>query len=155
VASFRSTLEEALNADLLLFVVDASDPTFRGQLEVTREVLGEIGALEIPSRLVLNKQDRLSAEEVRSLRAEYPDAIFLSTRSQEDLASLRETLLVFFEKDMNEAKLLIPYNVQGAIGEIRRGMRVLEESYDERGVTLRVRARPEDLARVRDRFKLA
>ena len=44
--------------------------------------------------------------------------------------------------------------MQGAVGEIRRGMRVLEETYDERGVTLRVRARSEELARVRDRFKL-
>ena len=55
VASFRSTLEEALNADLLLFVVDSADPTFRQQLEVTRQVLGEIGALGIPSLLLLNK----------------------------------------------------------------------------------------------------
>ncbi len=154
VASFRSTLEEALNADLLLFVVDAADPTFRQQLEVTREVLGEIGALEIPSRLVLNKRDRLAADEAAALRAEYPEAIQLSTRDPADLAALRETLLEFFEKDMQEARLRVPYDVQGAIGEIRRAMRVLEETYDEQGVTLRVRAREADLTRVRDRFKL-
>jgi len=154
IASFRSTLEEALNSDLLFFVVDASDPTFRQQLEVTREVLGEIGALEIPSRLLLNKRDRLSAKECEALRQEFPEAIQLSTRDQADLAALRETLLVFFEKDMQEARLLVPYTIQGAIGEIRRAMRVLEESYNEVGVTLRVRAREEDLARVRDRFKL-
>ncbi len=154
VASFHSTLEEALNADLLLFVVDASDPTFRSQLEVTREVLGEIGALELPSRIILNKRDRLSEEDIEHLRTEFPSAIFLSTRNSDDLRSLREALIRFFEKDMQEARLVVPYQVQGAIGEIRRVMRVLEETYDERGVTLSVRAREEDLARVRERFKL-
>jgi len=154
VASFHSTLEEALNADLLLFVVDASDPTFRSQLEVTRTVLGEIGALKLPSKIILNKRDRLSAGEIERLRSEYPAAIFLSTRNPDDLRSLRETLLQFFEKDMQEAQLVVPYQVQGAIGEIRRVMRVIEETYDERGVTLSVRARAEDLLRVRERFKL-
>lgn len=154
VASFRSTLEEALNADLLLFVVDAADPTFRSQLEVTQKVLREIGAMDIPSRLILNKRDRLNAEEMATLKAEYPDAIMISTRNKEDLAALREHMLGFFEKDMTEAKLEVPYSVQGAIGEIRRVMRVLEESYNERGVVLRVKAPAQDLARVRERYGL-
>ncbi|MFN7146690.1 MAG: GTPase HflX, partial [Myxococcota bacterium] len=72
VASFRSTLDEALEASLLLHVVDASDPTFRQQYEVTREVLAEIGADEVPSRLVLNKIDRMDAEGREALRVEYP-----------------------------------------------------------------------------------
>lgn len=154
VASFHSTLEEALNADLLLFVVDASDPTFRSQLEVTRSVLNEIGALEVPSKIVLNKRDRLSTEDVARLREEYPDAIFLSTRNKDDLKRLRELLLANFEQDMQETKLIVPYQIQGAIGEIRRVMRVLDETYDGQGVTLKVRARAEDLARVKEKFKL-
>ncbi len=155
VASFRSTLEEALNADLLLFLVDSSDPTFRQQLEVTRQVLGEIGALDIPSLLILNKQDRLQDAEKKTLKQEFPDAVLLSTRDKTDLADLRETLLRFFEKDMAEVDLAVPYTVQGAIGEIRRVMRVIDEKYDENGVILRVRSRPEDLARVKERFKLS
>src|SRR5277367_5949744 len=59
VASFRSTLDEALEASLLLYVVDASDPTHESELEVTRAVLHEIGADEGPSLLVLNKIDRV------------------------------------------------------------------------------------------------
>jgi GTP-binding protein HflX len=54
VASFKSTLDEALEASLLLFVVDASDPTYQAQLEVSRTVLREIGADVVPSRLLLN-----------------------------------------------------------------------------------------------------
>lgn len=154
VASFHSTLEEALNAGLLLYVVDAADPTFREQLEVTRQVLGEIGATELPGKLLLNKRDRLSAVEEQALRVEFPDAILLSTRSKEDLAKLRETLLSFFEQDMVEDSLLIPYSLKGAMGEIRQHMRVLSETYNETGVTLRVRARAEELARLRGRFKI-
>ncbi len=154
VASFQSTLEEALNADLLLFVVDSADPTFRQQLEVTKTVLGQIGATEIPSLMILNKRDRLSQDEADKLKAEYPDAIFLSTRDKQDLAELRETLLNFFEKDMVETDLVVPYSVQGAIGEIRRQMRVIGETYGENGVSLKVRATAEDLSRVRGRFKI-
>lgn len=154
VASFHSTLEEAHNADLLLFVVDSADPTFRQQLEVTKQVLGEIGAQEIPSLLILNKRDKLFGDQAEELTKEFPDAILLSTRDKNDLAALRETLLRFFESDMVETELLIPFSVQGAIGEIRRQMRVLQETYSEKGVSLKVRAREADLSRLRSRFKL-
>lgn len=60
VASFKSTLDEALHASLLLFVVDSSDPSFRSQLEVTKNVLSEVGATDVPSLLILNKRDRKS-----------------------------------------------------------------------------------------------
>src|SRR5262249_14707491 len=63
VASFRSTLDEALEASLLLYVVDASDPTHEAQLEVTSSVLREIGAESVPSKLLLNKSDRVDARE--------------------------------------------------------------------------------------------
>ena len=154
VASFRSTLEEALNADLLLFVVDASDPAFRDQLETTRQVLGEIGATKLPSRLVLNKRDLLTEAEQEALRREFPDAIFISTTSSSDLAVLRELLLIFFEQDMSDAELKVPYAIKGAIGEIRRLMRVLDETYDETGVKLKVRAHEKDLNMIRARFNL-
>jgi GTP-binding protein HflX len=88
VASFKSTLDEAASASLLLFVVDLSDPPFRSPLEVTRKVLGEVGATDVPSLLVLNKQDRLGPGELASLKAEYPDAVLLSTRSTEDVNSV-------------------------------------------------------------------
>ena len=81
VASFRSTLAEALEASLLLFVVDASDPTYESQLEVSRNVLKEIGADAVPSRLLLNKIDRVSEEDRAALRAKHPDAILLSATS--------------------------------------------------------------------------
>src|SRR6202008_1414348 len=92
VASFRSTLAEALEASLLLFVVDASDPTYELQLEVSRSVLREIGADVVPSRLLLNKIDRVSEADRAALREKHPDAMLLSARSPQDVAALRETI---------------------------------------------------------------
>jgi GTP-binding protein HflX len=148
VASFRSTLDEALEASLLLYVADASDPTFRRQLAVTREVLGEIGATSVPSRLLLNKVDRLDAETRSALRREYPEAIALSAKDPGDIASLREVILDFFEASMIEGELLVPYAKQNLVGEIHEVARVLRETYDEKGCLLKVRANPEALARL-------
>jgi len=154
VASFKSTLDEALNASLLLYVVDSSDPTFRSQLEVTRTVLGEVGASDIQSLLVLNKVDRLSPDERANLEKEFPEALFLSATNPKNVADLRLKLIGYFETDMIDADLLIPYDVQGAIGEIRAKMRVLGETYDGKGVTLKVRTKPEALAKVKAKFGL-
>jgi len=154
VASFKSTLDEALNASLLLFVVDSSDPVFRSQLEVTQKVLSEVGADEIPRLLVLNKRDRLKSEQIQALKAEYPEAVFLSTRDPKDLKDFREKLMTFFEADMKEEDLFIPFATKGAIGEIRNKMRVLSESYNENGVTLKVRSTEENLTRIKKKFSL-
>nr|WP_291516445.1 GTPase HflX [Bdellovibrio sp. ArHS] len=152
VASFKSTLDEAANASLLLYVVDSSDPTFRSQLQVTRAVLDEVGASDIDSLLVLNKVDRLSAEEREKLQQEYPEALFLSAHNKEDVANLRLRLIKHFETAMIDQELLIPYDVQGAIGEIRAKMRVLSENYDNRGVTLTIRAHIQDIEKIRTKF---
>lgn len=154
VASFKSTLDEALNASLLLYVVDSSDPTFRSQLAVTKSVLSEVGAEDIDSYLVLNKTDRLSADEFAQLKTEFPHALFLSAKNSTDVADLRLKLISHFETDMVDEEIMVPYNVNGAIGEIRAKMRVTGESYDEYGVTLKVRAHPDYIAKVKDRFKI-
>lgn len=152
VASFKSTLDEAANASLLLFVVDASDPSFRSQLEVTRKVLAEVGATESPGLLVLNKRDRLSPEELAALKAEYPDAVLLSTRSKEDLQALRERIMGYFESDMVDEDLRIPFTAQGVMAEIRAKMRILSEAYDADGLTVRVRSTPENLTAIKKKL---
>lgn len=149
VASFKSTLDEALSASLLLFVVDAADPSFRSQLEVTRKVLTEVGAVDVPSLLILNKQDKLKEFEKEELAKEFPEAFFLSTRSPEDLKALREKILSYFEEDMVDEEVFVPYSAKGIIGEIRSRMRVLNEKYDENGVILSVRASPENLKKIK------
>jgi GTP-binding protein HflX len=149
VASFRSTLDEALEASLLLYVADASDPTFRNQLEVTRSVLAEIGAREIPSWLLLNKADRLTPEQRDDLRREFPDATVLSAKAPADVAALREAIVAFFEASMVEGEILLPYTKRGLIAEIYEHARVVSEEYHEDGGHLRIRAHPAALDRLR------
>lgn len=148
VASFRSTLDEALEASLLLFVVDASDPTYEAQLEVSRTVLREIGADVVPSRLLLNKIDRLSEAECAALVEKHPDAILLSSKSAEDVATLRETIIAFFEAKMVEEELFLPYAKQGLLGEIYENTRVLSEEFDANGRNLKVRGLPGAITRL-------
>ena len=152
VASFKSTLDEALHASLLLFVVDASDTSFRSQLEVTKTVLHEVGANDVPSLLILNKRDRLNEQQIIDLKTEYPEAIMLSTRDKDDLKGLREKILSYFENDMVDEDIFIAYTVQGVIGEIRSKMRVLGEAYNEKGVTLKVRASLESLNQIKKKL---
>ena len=149
VASFRSTLAEALEASLLLFVVDASDPTYEAQLAVSRSVLREIGADVVPSRLVLNKMDRVDAARRAALLDKHPDAILLSAHAAEDVSALRDTIIAFFEAAMVEDVLVLSYAKQGMIGEVYESARVLSEAYDETGRVLTVRGLPGAIARLR------
>ncbi len=149
VASFRSTLAEALEASLLLFVVDASDPTYESQLEVSRGVLREIGADVVPSRLLLNKIDRVSEADRAALREKHPDAILLSARTPQDVAALRETIIAFFEAAMVDEQLVLPYAKQGFLSDVYENARVLSEDYDATGRIMKVRGLPGAIARLR------
>ena len=148
VASFKSTLDEALEASLLLFVVDASDPTYPAQLEVSRTVLREIGADAVPSLLLLNKIDQVDEAGRIALLAKHPDAILLSSKSPADVAALRETIIAFFEASMVEDEIVLPYAKQGLLGDVYESARVLSEDYDATGRILKVRDLPGDIAKL-------
>ncbi len=154
VASFKSTLDEALEAGLLLHVVDGSDPAFERQLEVTSEVLAEIGAGDVPRLLVLNKIDRVgdvATEEVarKRLLARWPDAIVMSARRPADVTVLREHLVAFFSRGLVEGEVLVPYDRQHLRGQIFSECEVLGERYQDDGVIFHVRAPAALLERLR------
>jgi len=86
VEAFRSTLEESVNADLLLHVVDAADPDPYGQVDAVRQVLSEIGALGVAEQLVMNKIDAAEPDALLALRGRFPDAVFVSARTGEGIA---------------------------------------------------------------------
>jgi GTP-binding protein HflX len=140
VASFRSTLAEAKDANLHLHVVDAADPAFRDQYGVTREVLAEIAAADHPRLLILNKSDLLGAHQRAALAEEFPEAIVMSARSADDVARLHARILAFFESSMEEAEFVIPYDQQSNVGLLHERCRVLSERYEEDGAHIRVRA---------------
>jgi GTP-binding protein HflX len=140
VASFRSTLAEAKDANLLLHVVDGSDPAFRDQLAVTLAVLADIEAADHPRLLVLNKADRLDAEQLAALQHEFPEALILSAKRPDDIARLHAHVVRFFEDQMEEVEFVIPYDRQRQVQLLHERGRVLEERYDEAGARVRVRA---------------
>jgi GTP-binding protein HflX len=148
VASFKSTLDEALEASLLLYVVDAADPTCEAQFEVTMGVLREIGAQTVPSLLLLNKADRLDPKRRAELLERHPEAIVLSAHAPADVAALRQRIVDFFEASMVEAELLIPYAKQALISQVYENARVVSETFDETGRKLVVRALPAAVAKL-------
>ncbi len=150
VASFKSTLDEALEASLLAHVVDASDPGFERQLKVTEEVLAEIGAQAVPRLLVFNKIDRGGDE--AALRAKYPGCVVMSARKEADVARLREAIGAFFRKRLVEAELFLPWSAQKQRGQIFATCTVLEERSDGEGAFLRVRGEPEAVNRLIAQF---
>jgi len=145
VASFQSTLDEALAASLLLFTVDASDPVFRSQLAVTQSVLEEIGGEKIPNRLILNKIDKLTTGELEELHCEFPDGIFISAHNSEDIATLRKKILQFFESNMIETTMVIPYSKGHLLGQLKNKASMINESYDETGTEVTFKTFPETL----------
>ncbi len=154
VASFKSTLDEALEAGLLAHVVDASDPGFERQLDVTTEVLSDIGAAEIPRLIIFNKIDRVgdaAAEEAAAhvLASRWPDAFVMSARRPDDVTRLRARLIAFFARDLVSGEVRVPYDRQQLRGEIFASCEVLGERYQEDAVIFDVRAHPAVLERLR------
>jgi GTP-binding protein HflX len=153
VASFKSTLAEALEASLLAHVVDASDPGFERQLQVTTQVLAEIGAGEVPRLLVLNKLDRIGDADAQrqataALRERWPEAVVMSARDAADVARLRARLVAFFTRDLVEAELRVPWDRQHLRGEIFDACQVVEERAEADAAVFRVRAPRETIARL-------
>jgi GTP-binding protein HflX len=155
VASFKSTLDEALNASLLLHVIDSSDPGFKMQLEVTDKVLAEIGADNVPSIRVFNKIDYLDnavaqAERTAELQEKYPGCIVLSAVRKDDIAKLHQLIMDFFQQQLIESEIFLPWAEQGLRGEIFASCQVLEERADEAGAFFRFRASADVIARLRE-----
>ena len=152
VASFKSTLDEALEASHLLHIVDGSDPSWEAQLEVTREVLEEIGAGDVPSTLVMNKVDRIDADELKRLRVRLPDAWFVSAHDPKDVALIRERIIGIFEATYLEEELVIPYDRQKILSEMHDSGRVMGERYEDSGIIVTYRAESDTLARFKSKL---
>jgi len=160
VASFKSTLDEALDASLLLHVIDASDPGFERQIETTEHVLCEIDAQDVPRLRIFNKIDHVGdaaaqAECEAALRAAYPGCMVMSARRPGDVAQLHQAIMAFFQRDLAEAELFLPWSAQQLRGEIFARCEVLEERADDAGAFFRVRGEQATLDSLREQFAQA
>jgi GTPase len=155
VEAFGATLEEALGADLIVHVADASAPEdeLYEMLEAVTDVLEEIGAAEIPMLLALNKVDLLEDERRRELRFRFPQAIQVSAESGEGLDELRETIEARFLATLRPMELLLPYAEGGRLSELHDVAGDMEREDTADGVRVRARVPAAAAARF-ERFAL-
>ena len=130
VEAFKSTLEEAANADLILNVCDISDPEAKIQHEVTTTLLGELGANEIPMITVLNKID---AAVEHDFVIDNVNTVAISAKNSLGLETLLEAVAKKLRQTHTKCDLLIPYSEGGLLGEIRETGAILSEDYDAEG----------------------
>jgi GTP-binding protein HflX len=144
VASFRATLEEAAEADVLLHVIDASHPRWEEQKRVVEEVVRELDLDDVPEALVFNKVDQLTHDEEDALRnrahAVYPEpAVYTSTVEREGLGELVDFLEEQVREQRPEVHLLIPAADGESLAAVYREGEVI--SREARGTTIDLRAR--------------
>jgi len=155
VASFRATLSEVREADLLLHVLDASHPQWEEQLSVVNEVLAEIEAQEKPVVHVFNKVDQLDAAGLALLqdrvRGEMPNAVFVSAVAEDGLEPLRRSLLGSLRAQRPLIELRVPAHDGRVIAEIHREGEVIEQWVDGDEVVIAARLAPELAARLQSR----
>jgi GTP-binding protein HflX len=155
VASFRSTLDEAGDADLLLHIVDAADAAHADHIAVTREVLREIAADRVPTLIVLNKIDRVDPAGRTALARRYPTALQLSAKDPADVGALRERLIEQFAGKLEDAELDVPWTAQRVVHAIHERATVLTEHHHDAGTRLTIRAPSRVVAELRAALQAA
>jgi GTPase len=139
VAAFKSTLEESIEADILLHLIDASHPMAEEQAATTHEVLNELGAGQKPIITVINKIDKApSASLIHRLRMTYPKNVQISALNREGFAELQEIMIQELSRQRKLIVLRIPQSEYAIVSEIMRVGHILNQEYDENDVILRV-----------------
>jgi GTPase len=139
VDAFRSTLEEVAAADLLLHVVDGSDPDPLGQIDAVRVVLGEIDAASVPEVIVVNKVDAMTEDDVLALRQALPGAVWVSARTGVGIDALRELISTRLPHPDVDVEVLVPYDRGDLVARVHRDGEVLDERHEESGTRLSAR----------------
>ncbi len=139
VEAFRSTLEEAVDTDLLIHVVDASAADPEQQIRSVRETLQEIGAHQLPDLLVLNKIDIADPVTLQRLRALHPEAVTVSAVTGAGLDDLKERLELLLIMTNVDFEVLVPFDRGDLVSLIHRVGEVLSESHEADGTRMKGR----------------
>ncbi|MDX1623382.1 MAG: GTPase HflX [Gemmatimonadota bacterium] len=152
VASFRATLEEVVHADLLLHVVDASDPQHEEQMRVVRGVLDQLGLAGTPVLHVFNKFDLVPPAERAGLRSrilsEHDDAVVASAVEERGLVSLVDALSEFVRSRQIDVRVRLPLHRTRALSRLYELGEVTSRDYTEQAIEVGLRARPEVVRRL-------
>ena len=152
VASFKATLEEVAEADLLLHVVDVAHPEAESQIDAVDEVLKELDAFERPTLMVFNKVDLLENEEYTQLfRNKYPDSLAISAQNSTGLEALKDLLAERFSTQDVEVSLALSYQDGKALDYLYKHGEVFDTDYQ--GESIKVKAKlPQRYLKALDRL---
>jgi GTP-binding protein HflX len=139
VEAFRSTLEEVGDADLVLHVVDGSDPNPESQLAAVRQVIGEIGAGSVPELVVINKCDAADPLVIDRLRRREPHCVVVSARTGEGMAQLQAALEAELPRPNVLVDVLLPFDRGDLVSRVHQRGDVLVEEHTGEGTVLRAR----------------
>ncbi len=130
VESFKSTLDEVRESDVLLHVVDVNHPNFEQHIAVVNDTLRELGVTEKPTLMVFNKIDALEERGLlTAVREQFPDAVMVSGLRGMGIEELKRRLQAFIERDYVERIAYFPMNMTRAVAYIHTSAEVLDESY--------------------------
>lgn len=139
VAAFRSTLEEALYADILLHLVDVSDPQAFEHAQATYEVLKELNSKDKPILTVLNKVDANEDPSIITrLRLTYPRTVQIAAKTKEGFEGLMELMMDELSRHRRSIHLRVPQSEYGLVSELKRVGHVIEEDYEGNDILLHV-----------------
>ncbi|MEI6621829.1 MAG: GTPase HflX [Actinomycetes bacterium] len=147
IESFRSTLEEAREADLLLHVVDGAAPNPAEQIAAVREALAEVGADEVRELIVVNKVDVVDPEVLADLRRSHKYLVSVSARTGEGIEALMEQIERDLPSPMIEVDVMVPYQDADLVARIHREGEVLSTEHGDLGTQVHARI-GKQLARV-------
>ena len=148
IAAFKSTLEETLDADLLVHVIDVSHALYKEQSEAVYRVLEEIGAQDKPVLSVFNKIDKLPEDSclLNQLKA-IPDSVCISAKKQIGLHELLATITDHLKMKSVEVTMLIPYSDSGIAAKLFESGTVLSQDYQAEGIKMLVRIQANEIGR--------
>jgi len=142
VEAFRSTLEETAEADLIVHVVDGSDPEPEAQIAAVRGVLAEIGAGRVPELVVVNKIDAADPVVLQALRAREPGSISVSAKTGAGLAALRDAIEAALPRLDAQVRVIVPYGRGDLVARAHAEGEVLHAEHVADGTLLEARVPP-------------
>jgi GTP-binding protein HflX len=160
IESFKSTLAEVIESDILIHVIDISSENFTEQMKVVEETLSELYKSPKPVIMVFNKVDKLAdngeMEMLTELKAQYPDAVFISAQKGINLSALEEKIIDIINKELSETEIRIPIEKDAykIVNKLHREVEILDTKYLTKSIKLKIRATRADIDRIEKSFNL-
>jgi GTP-binding protein HflX len=140
IEGFKTTLESALEADLLIIVCDVSDPNYKKQLKVTEEVLNELGVGDKEKFIVFNKKDLLNDPiKAKIIKRVHSNSYVVSSFNDEEMRDLRSRIINYFLDKQNQYDLFVPYDEGAAHSSVASKTNIIKSSNYQKGIFYRVR----------------